>query len=148
MRGGERPRGSEGELSRIRLGIGNQLSDGIDRRRNAHRDTGYRRDRGDDGRKVGARINRRVLRQQRGKHHVRPDSKQDGIPVGRRLHDIAIADRARGTGPVIDDHRLPEKSAELGAEKTTHEVGAAAGWLRNDHPDRLGGIGLRSHATG
>src|SRR5688572_26260288 len=50
--------------------------------------------------------------------------------------------RCTGTRTVIDDHLLAPCFGQLLREQTPKRIVAAAGWIRDDHPDRLGGIAL------
>ena len=72
---------------------------------------------------------------------------QDGVAVGRRFRDRVGRDVAAGAWTVLDDHRLAEGFAELGAEHAGKHVDRAAGDEGDDDADRLMGIGLGSGAA-
>ncbi len=69
---------------------------------------------------------------------------QQRVAVGGRLRDDVGRDRARSAGPVLDDDRLAEQLGHALAERSRHDVGAAARCETNEQPDRLLRPGLRA----
>src|ERR1700704_4820243 len=58
------------------------------------------------------------------------------IAVGRRAHRGFIGDRGATAWPVLDDDVRPIDFADLLAQETRQDVGAAARRERNEDPDR------------
>jgi len=73
---------------------------------------------------------------------------QDGAAVGRRFRDRVSRNIAAGARTVLDDHRLAEGFAELGAEHAGKHVDGAAGDEGDDDADRLVRISLGNGAAG
>jgi hypothetical protein len=65
------------------------------------------------------------------------------IAVRRRLGDGGRADRAAGAAAIVDHDRLAQALVQLLAEHAGDDVGAAAGGVGHDEPDRPVGVGVR-----
>ena len=99
------------------------------------------RDRREVARELVAHIRIDVLRA--GHRAAR---QQQGVAIGRRFGDKALADHAAGARPVLDDELLPEELAHLGRHLPRHEVVAASRSDRDDDAHRLRRIALRKRA--
>ncbi|MCY1354120.1 hypothetical protein D9M69_404820 [compost metagenome] len=62
------------------------------------------------------------------------------IAIRRRLRHEFRGDGGASTGPVIDDHRLPQFLAQRVAVQARRVVRPAAGGKTDHQPDRLGGV--------
>src|SRR5205823_12851519 len=69
------------------------------------------------------------------------------IAVGRRVGDVIPADVAVAAGPVLHDHRLAERLAQLAEYLPRHGIGGAAGNEGHHQPDRPIWKTLRERGT-
>ena len=69
---------------------------------------------------------------------ARRDDEQ-GVAVGRRAHYELGADYGIGTGPIVDDYALAERTAQRRCDRAPENIGGAAGRKRHDDAYRPGG---------
>ncbi|CUI28541.1 Uncharacterised protein [Achromobacter ruhlandii] len=127
----------------LRLDVGDQLGHG----RGLHVGTdhqhvghgGQQRDRREILDRVirDARIQRRVDAVRAG------GRQQQRIAVGRGRCHLLGGDGAVGAALVVDHDGLPQRLRRLGRHRAGQDVGGAAGRMRHDQRDGLGGKGLR-----
>ena len=140
--------GGEGELSRLRLEIGDQLLERRRRQRRMHHDD-MRHGGGEaDRREVVRRVIRQVGEKTRRDRVDRNVAHHDGVAIRRRLRHMARGDGAGRAGPVVDHDRLAEQLGEPGLQDARHYIGAAARRKAHHHAHGLRRIVLRARRGG
>jgi hypothetical protein len=133
LRGAEAGAG-EGELAGIGSGGGDQLLDVIGREVRAR----------DDDQAGGCDLRHRIERGERVVAQRLVHDRGDDLPRGHdaervavlvRAGDGLIAQRAGGTGPVLDHHRLAKLLLQRLRDDAADDIGAAAGSERDDDAD-------------
>ena len=64
----------------------------------------------------------------------------DGVAVGRRLRDEIGGERRSGAGLVLDDDLLSDRRGDLRRQRSSEDVGDAAGGEAQDQPNGLRGV--------
>jgi hypothetical protein len=72
----------------------------------------------------------------RADHDLRIGTHEEGMPVGHGTGGGFARQIAVRTGPVLHDHRLAERFAELRCEYARQRVGRTARRVRDEKPDR------------
>ena len=135
--------GGEGELSWVRLFVGDQFGKII----GGHLGIGENQERvvrhhghGDEilDRIVGQLLERVWIAHQRG-----GGREEQGIAVGRGMCGGRRADHVGAAGPVLDEDPLSQQCRQFVADQPADQVGCAAGGLRDDDLDRSRGPVLR-----
>ncbi|MCY1300205.1 hypothetical protein D9M70_497640 [compost metagenome] len=103
-----------------------------------HREAAQQRDRGE----VLARMVGKCLVQDRVEHQRAVVGGQHRIAVGGRARRLGRADRRVAAGLVVHHDRLADLGRQPLADGAREEVRAAAGGVRHDPADRLGGVGV------
>ena len=129
------------ELARVRLRVGHQFPEVVDRQFRIHQDHFGREDQLRDRLDVLLRIEGQVFvkvgveRMARGNH-------ADGVAVRRRLGAGVGADDGVGAGAVFNHQRLAGLLVEVPAQRTHQHVDARAHRQRHQHLDRVAWVGL------
>ena len=145
MRRGADTGGGEVHFARVGLAVGDQLRDVLHRK--LRRDHQHLRRRADDGnclqlleQVVGhARLQGRIDHDRRVHQHER-------VAVWRRARDGVGAADAAGAGPVLGDHRLADRIAEMLGDLPADVIDDPARRIGQHQLDRLGRESLRRRA--
>ena len=130
------------DLAGIGLGIGDELGDGLGRKRRIdHQDESIAVEAGDRGNV--ARDGDGALLIERYVDGVRGGDKKERIAIGRRTRDRLQREIAAGTRPVVDDHRLAEPLRQRLTDEPRDDVGRAAGGNEDHQCHRPRRISLR-----
>ena len=129
-------------LAGIGLGVGDELRNGFCRNVRAHRHDVRRARDASDGHDIANEVEVQ-LGIKRGVDRIRRIDQQNGVAVGRGVHDRFGADVVSGSGLVLDDELLAEPLRQPLRDHARGDVGAAAGREWHDDAHRTRWIGLR-----
>ena len=134
------------DLAGPRLGVGDQLLQGLHRQRRIDDDDARFATDQRDRREVVDRIESQVRIQGRT-DRIGLRSQQQRVAVGRRLGDELAADRRSRAGLVLDEDRLPETLGQLLRDQAHRAVDRASRRKRHDDAHRPRRVVLRIDAT-
>jgi hypothetical protein len=130
------------DLVRLRAGERDQLLDVFHRKRRMHDDDVRTAAEQRDRLVILDRVVRHFFVERGVDRELAGQREHECIAVGRRFRRELHADVSVRAAAIVDDHLLLHALSHVLHEGANDRVRAAAGRIRQDHPDRFGGEGL------
>ncbi len=130
------------DLAWIGLGIGDELGNGLGRKRWIHQHNKRKVIDARDGRDVADYVEIEFV-VERGVDGIRPSHQQKRVTIWGRTHHHLCGDVGASARPVLDDEWLVQAFRQPLAHQTRDDIGNSAGGISNDQAHRTGWIILR-----